>query len=136
MNALRLLLTLLMTLLLTNVYALGFGCNTCTGNQPCVNPCPPPEKPAYKPCPECCEGMGGVHYCDSSAGRFVCRNGDYSTCYCDRHAVMDLHKIMGCCLWQGGVLKKDETGLVICNNGAVSEICTRQNILDAAQVSW
>lgn len=43
---------------------------------------------------------------------------------------MALEKIKGCCLWQGGVLKNDETGLVICNNGAVSEVCSRQSILE------
>ncbi len=73
---------------------------------------------------ECCAGMGGINYCDSSAGRFVCCNGYYSSCYCDRHAVMDLQKFQGCCMWQGGVLKIDPMGLVICNNGGVSEVCS------------
>ena len=81
--------------------------------------CPPPV-----PTDGCCVSKGGIHYCDSSAGRYVCGDGDYSTCYCTRHAVMDLQKLQGCCIWQGGVLKKDdETGLVICNDGGVSEIC-------------
>ena len=87
-------------------------------------------------CDECCGSMGGIQYCDSSAGRLVCANGFYSTCYCNRHAVMDLTHLQGCCLWQGGVLKMDEdTGLIICNNGAVSEVCT---IEDSAQsmVTW
>lgn len=73
---------------------------------------------------KCCQAMGGVQYCDSSAGRLVCNNGFYSSCYCTRHAVMDLEHVQGCCLWQGGVLDIDPTGLVICNNGAVSEVCT------------
>ncbi len=74
----------------------------------------------------CCDRLGGIQYCDSSAGHYVCKNGDYSTCYCTIHAVMDLQKIEGCCLWQGGVFKIDELGLVICNNGAVSELCSLQ----------
>ncbi|KTC66001.1 neurogenic locus notch like protein precursor (plasmid) [Legionella adelaidensis] len=74
---------------------------------------------------ECCANMGGLHYCDTSAGRFVCKNGYYSSCYCTRHAVMDLQKFQGCCMWQGGVLDADN-GLVVCNNGGVSEICTLQ----------
>src|SRR5437868_13156629 len=65
----------------------------------------------------CCQGMGGISYCDSSAGRYVCNNGYYSACYCTRHAVMDLQKLQGCCLWQGGDMTTSATGLVICNNG-------------------
>lgn len=72
----------------------------------------------------CCNDMGGISYCDSSAGRYVCNNGYYSSCYCTRHAVMDLQKLEGCCLWQGGVLTTSETGMVICNNGGISEICS------------
>jgi len=83
----------------------------------------------YADCNNCCSRFGGIHYCDSSAGRYVCRNGEYSSCYCTRHAVMDLQKIAGCCLWQGGILKVDEMGWVICNNGGVSEICSIQNTI-------
>jgi len=80
---------------------------------------------AYAISPDCCNRMGGVQYCDDSAGRFVCKNGSYSSCYCTRHAVMDLQKIQGCCLWQGGIFKVDlTTSLVICNNGGVSELCS------------
>ena len=75
----------------------------------------------------CCNEMGGINYCDSSAGRYVCNNGYYSSCYCTRHAVMDLQKIEGCCLWQGGVVQLSETGHVVCRNGGVSEICSLQN---------
>ena len=75
----------------------------------------------------CCSGMGGIHWCDSSAGRYVCQNGEFSACYCSRHAVMELQLLEGCCLWNGGVLKKDGLGLVICNNGSVSEICSTQD---------
>lgn len=76
---------------------------------------------------ECCNQMGGVNYCDSSAGRLVCNNGFYSTCYCTRHAVMDLQLLKGCCLWHSGVLPTfDTTGLVICNDGSVSEECSLQ----------
>lgn len=75
---------------------------------------------------DCCRKMGGVQYCDSSAGRYVCNNGRYSSCYCTRHAVMDMQAFPGCCMWQGGVFKFDElSGLMICNNGGVSEICSR-----------
>ncbi|CDZ78891.1 hypothetical protein BN59_03206 [Legionella massiliensis] len=75
----------------------------------------------------CCGDMGGISYCDSSAGRYVCNNGYYSSCYCNRHAVMNLQKLEGCCLWQGGVLTVADTGAVICNNGSVSEVCSLQN---------
>ena len=78
-------------------------------------------------CNDVCRLQGGVHYCDSSAGRYVCRNGDYSTVYCTRHAIMDLEHIQGCCLWAGGVFKVTPTGVVICRNGSVSELCSREN---------
>lgn len=86
------------------------------------------------PCTEdgCCKNKGGIQYCDSSAGRYVCTDGDYSSCYCNRHAVMDLQKFQGCCTWQGGVMKiEDETGLVICNNGGTSDICSIQHPIKA-----
>jgi len=79
----------------------------------------------------CCAKMGGSSYCDSSAGRVVCKNGFYSACYCERHAVMDFQLLKGCCLWQGGVLPTfDRTGLVICNDGSVSEECSTANPYD------
>jgi hypothetical protein len=75
----------------------------------------------------CCAQMGGVNYCDSSAGRIVCNNGFYSTCYCTPHAVMDLQLFRGCCLWKGGVVPTYNTnGLVVCNDGSVSEECSIQ----------
>jgi hypothetical protein len=80
---------------------------------------------AYSANSDCCHGMDGIHYCDSSAGRFVCKNGYYSSCYCTRRAVMDLQLFKGCCMWQGGVLAAD-TGIVVCNNGSVSEACSLQ----------
>lgn len=83
---------------------------------------------------DCCQNMGGIQYCDSSAGRFVCNNGFYSACYCSRHAVMDLQGLSGCCLWQGGVMLQDATGMVVCNNGGVSEICSRQNPVEKVSV--
>lgn len=82
------------------------------------------------PCPKncrvntCCEKMGGINYCDSSAGRFVCNNGFISSCYCTRHAVMDLQHLEGCCLWQGGVKDTTYEGLVTCNDGTNSELCS------------
>ena len=81
-------------------------------------------------CVGCCTKMGGIKYCDSSAGRYVCENGYYSSCYCTRHAVMDLQKIEGCCLWQGGVLAVDELGVVVCNNGGASEACSLQTVVE------
>lgn len=93
-------------------------CGDCNKDQNCL-----------KTCDRCCDGMGGVQYCDSSAGRLVCNNGFYSSCYCNRHAVMDLKNIQGCCLWQGGVLETDEIeNVVICKDGSVSELCTLQDI--------
>ena len=74
-----------------------------------------------------CKMQGGIHYCDSSAGLYVCKNGEYSTVYCTRHAVMDLEHIQGCCLWAGGVFKITPTGVVICRDGRISELCSREN---------
>lgn len=79
---------------------------------------------AYSACDTCCSAQHGIHYCDSSSGLYVCRNGQLSTCYCTRHAIMDLQKLQGCCLWHGGVFKIDPTGLVICYDGGVSEFCS------------
>ena len=79
---------------------------------------------------QCCDKMGGVSYCDSSAGRLVCNNGFYSTCYCTPHAVMDLQLLRGCCLWKGGVLNsglQSTPGVVLCNDGSVSEECSLEN---------
>jgi hypothetical protein len=73
----------------------------------------------------CCGRMGGVSYCDSSAGRMVCKNGFYSDCYCTRHAIMDLQLLKGCCLWKGGVTPTyNTTGAVVCNDGSISEECS------------
>src|SRR3990167_463898 len=83
----------------------------------------------------CCEGMGGVSYCDALAGRVVCGNGEYSACYCTRHAVMDLQKITGCCVWQGGVMKTDPFGLVICRDGGTSEVCSQTPVTQVTS-SW
>ena len=67
-----------------------------------------------------------ISYCDSSAGRNVITNGDYSSEYCTRRAVMNLQKFKGCCMWQGGVAKITLKGGVQCNDGSTSEICTLQ----------
>ncbi|MDF1758777.1 MAG: neurogenic locus notch [Legionellaceae bacterium] len=75
-------------------------------------------------CDTCCGKMDGIRYCDSSSGRYVCNNGRYSSCYCTIHAVMDLQKVAGCCLWQGGVLKVSKEGIVKCRNGSASEMCS------------
>ncbi|KGP62707.1 neurogenic locus notch [Legionella norrlandica] len=83
----------------------------------------------------CCSRMGGINYCDSSAGRLVCNNGFYSTCYCTRHAVMDLQLLKGCCLWHGGVLPVyNPLGLVVCNDGYISEECTLQKPIDQVAI--
>ena len=89
---------------------------------------------AYSVCRDCCADMGGVNYCDSSAGRYVCNNGYYSSCYCTRHAVMDLQRVSGCCLWQGGVLLIDPVGLVVCNNGGTSEVCSLQTPVKSVSI--
>lgn len=103
-------------LLTTSISGVAGRCGECNNDQKCL-----------KTCDRCCEGFGGVQYCDSSAGRLVCNNGFYSSCYCNRHAVMDLKNIQGCCLWQGGVLDTDDVqNIVICNDGSVSELCSIQ----------
>lgn len=117
------------TLLILMMLNLGVASASICGVTPNSN-CPPPR---YNSCPRgcetntCCGQMGGVQYCDSSAGRLVCNNGYYSSCYCTRHAIMDLQRIEGCCIWQGGVLNIDEMGLVVCNNGGISEECSLQS---------
>ena len=73
----------------------------------------------------------GQRYCDSSVGRYVTNNGDYSVCYCTRHAVMNLQKLEGCCTWQGGVFKISDRGLVLCNNGGISELCSLQKPVES-----
>jgi hypothetical protein len=110
---------LLLALCLVNIQA-----HACT-------PTPP------VPTKGCCQTKGGIHYCDGSAGRYVCGDGDYSSCYCNRHAVMELDKIQGCCLWQGGVFKTDEaSGTIICNNGGVSLMCGLQIHPGSADAVW
>ena len=91
---------------------------------------------SYAVCSECCSNMGGIKSCDSSAGRYVCQNGYYSSCHCTRHAVMDLQRVQGCCLWQGGVMVIDPMGMVICNNGGVSEICSLQHPTNQPVAAW
>lgn len=79
-------------------------------------------------CNSCCAGKGGILYGDSSAGRYVCNDGDYSVCYSTIHAVMDMQKFEGCCMWKGGVLKVLPEGIVLCRNGSYSEICSIRNM--------
>lgn len=97
----------------TNLFA---SCNGC-------------KKPAG--CDHCCSKMGGVSYCDSSSGHTVCRNGYFSSCYCTRHAVMDLQKLAACCLWNGGIEKKDVKGRILCRDGSVSELCSLQKPVES-----
>ncbi len=68
-------------------------------------------------------------YCDTSAGRIVLNDGDYSKSYCRFNAVMDLQNIHECCTWQGGVLLV-RLGQVICRDGSVSPICSIQEEKD------
>lgn len=108
---------------LINFLLLSFFCGVLFAGQ-----CAPKEKscvPTQRS--TCCGSMGGVNYCDSSAGRLVCNNGEYSSCYCERHAVMNLQLLQGCCLWRGGVLSVDPNGVVICQDGRISEECTKGN---------
>lgn len=114
--------------LLLAVTALHAG--SCNGKTP--GTCKPPACDKEK----CCSLMGGISYCDSSAGRLVCNNGFYSSCYCTRHAVMDLQLFEGCCLWQGGVSRQDEVGVVICQDGTVSESCTLENAAGRTSGIW
>lgn len=42
---------------------------------------------------------------------------------------MNMQAFKGCCMWQGGVFKYDaRSRLVICNNGGVSEICSKEYV--------
>lgn len=73
-----------------------------------------------------------ILYCDTSAGRAVMKNGDYSKTYCTWRAVMDFQAIHDCCTWQGGVMLV-RMGKVICNNGTVSNVCSLQESMKRAQ---
>lgn len=117
------------------IFALLIGLNSAYANR--CEQCDSKKKKCESACytDQCCQGMGGVQYCDSSAGRLVCNNGFYSSCYCTRHAVMDLEHLQGCCLWQGGVLDMDPSGLVICNDGGVSEVCSLETP-SQSNASW
>lgn len=75
----------------------------------------------------------GIHYCDSSAGRYVLENSDFSSQYCTRHAVMNMDKFEGCCTWHGGVAKATQIE-VICNDGSKSELCALQIPHDNAAI--
>jgi len=77
--------------------------------------------------PQCGCSHCGILYNDSSSGRFVLRDGYYSQCYSTRHAVMDLQKFKGCCMWHGGVEKINNKGQVICRDQSIAELCTLQN---------
>ncbi len=49
---------------------------------------------------------------------------------------MDMQAFKGCCMWQGGVFKFDaKDGLLICNNGSVSEICSREHV-EQSVAAW
>lgn len=73
-----------------------------------------------------CENGNDVRYCDSSTGLNVNQNGDYGSSYCTRHAVMDMQKFAGMCMWHGGVAKITDKQEVICNDGSLSELSTLQ----------
>lgn len=81
---------------------------------------------------QCC-GQSGISYCDLSAGHYVCKSGDYSTCICTENTPVTSYKqfLTGCCLWHGGIAV-NEWGEVICADGTVSEVCSEQSLtLDA-----
>ncbi len=69
-----------------------------------------------------CANGQDIRYCDSSSGLNVNENGDYSSSYCTRHAVMDMQKFEGICMWHGGVAKITGRQQIICNDGSYSEI--------------
>lgn len=48
---------------------------------------------------------------------------------------MDLQLLKGCCLWQGGVMRVGPAGVVVCNNGGVSEICTLESLVPSV-AAW
>lgn len=77
----------------------------------------------------CCDNDTSVRYCDTSAGFNVLQNGDYANSYCTRHAVMNLQKLEGLCLWRGGVAQITERKEVICNDGTVSEISSLEQMV-------
>jgi hypothetical protein len=64
-----------------------------------------------------------ILYCDTSAGRSVLDNGDYSKTYCRWIAVMDLQSVNTCCTWKGGVMLVKQ-GKVICGDGSLSTVCS------------
>jgi hypothetical protein len=71
-----------------------------------------------------CKNGNDVRYCDSSSGLNVNQNGDYGSSYCTRHAIMDMQKFAGVCMWHGGVANITETQEIICNDGSFSELGT------------
>ena len=75
-----------------------------------------------------------ISYCDATNGRYVLDNGDFSAEYCTRRAVMDMQKFQGCCMWRGGVASITLKGQVNCNDGSVSEMCTKQGPQEKATV--
>ena len=74
-----------------------------------------------------CENGNSIRYCDSSTGLNVNQNGDYGSSYCTRHAIMDMQKFAGMCMWHGGVAKITERQEIICNDGSLSELSTLRN---------
>jgi hypothetical protein len=85
----------------------------------------------YPGCDSCCSEMGGINYCDSTSGRYICKNGYFSACYCTRHADIDLQNLSGCCLWEGGIAKRDAKGRIHCRDGSISELCSLQNPVES-----
>lgn len=73
-----------------------------------------------------CTSVPKILYCDASNGRYVLDNGDFSASYCTRRAVMNLQKFQGCCMWRGGVAGINARGVVKCNDGSISQLCTMQ----------
>ena len=66
-------------------------------------------------------------YCDSSTGLTVNQNGVYGSTYCTRHAVMDMQKFEGVCMWHGGLEKITQNQDILCRDGTISELSTLRN---------
>lgn len=81
-----------------------------------------------------CSDVPKISYCDATNGRYVLDNGDFSATYCTRRAVMNLQKFKGCCMWRGGVASINVKGVVQCNDGSISPVCTLQGPQEKATI--
>ncbi len=76
---------------------------------------------------QCC-APNGISYCDISSGHYVCSDGGYSTCICQSTTPVTTYAtlMLDCCLWHGGIAANN-LGIVVCNDGSVSEVCSIQS---------